>query len=469
MADYYDALYDILKDKNKIIVGKEIDDKFLSDVLGHKKGYAQAVVFPTATEEVSEIMKYAYQNGIPITPRGAGTNLVGSTVPLEGGIVLDLSQMNRVIEIDRDTMTATVEPGVLLGEFQSLVESHGLFYPPDPGDKEASIGGNISTNDGGMRAVKYGVTRDYVRGLELVLANGDIITVGSKNVKDSSGLSIKNLIIGSEGTLAIITKCILRLIPKPEKSISILISYNGLESAINSVLEILHRGINPTAVEFIENSVIELGESYTKTPFPVPKSEAYLLIILDGNQEEIQHNSEILEHTARDSGAVGFFPLDEGTATEVWKMRGSLVKAVEEYSVQEPVDIIVPIDKSPEFITFVHQFEKECGMQMIAFGHAGDGNVHLCVVRGSSTEDEWHRELEANMSVIYQKAASLGGLPSGEHGIGIAKQTHFHHVTDPTKLEIMKRIKQAFDDKGILNAHKTYSNLYNGAERSFYD
>ena len=184
MADYYSALYDTIEDKNRIIVGKAIEDKYLSDVLGHKKGYAQAVVFPTSTAEVSEIMKYAYQNGIPITPRDAGTNLVGSTVPLEGGIVPDLSQMNRVIEIDCDTLTATVEPGVLLGEFQSLVESKGLFYPPDPGDKEASIGGNISTNAGGMRAVKYGVTRDYVRGLELVLANGDIITVGSKNVKE---------------------------------------------------------------------------------------------------------------------------------------------------------------------------------------------------------------------------------------------------------------------------------------------
>lgn len=208
MAELYTELYNILKDKNRIIAGKAIEDKYLSDVLGHKKGYAQAVVFPASTAEVSEIMKYAYQNGIPITPRGEGTNLVGSTVPLEGGIVLDLSQMNRVIEIDRDTMTATVEPGVLLGKLQSLVESHGLFYPPDPGDKESSIGGNISTNAGGMRAVKYGVTRDYVRGLELVLPNGDIITVGSKNVKDSSGLSLKNLIIGSEGTLAIIKKCI---------------------------------------------------------------------------------------------------------------------------------------------------------------------------------------------------------------------------------------------------------------------
>lgn len=259
----------------------------------------------------------------------------------------------------------------------------------------------------------------------------------------------------------------LRLIPKPEKSISILISYNGLESAVNSVLEILHRGVNPTAVEFIENSVIELGESYTKTPFPVPKSEAYLLIILDGNQNELEHNSEILKQISNKTGAVGFYPLDEKTAAQVWNMRGSLVKAVEEYSVQEPVDIVVPIDRSPEFITFVHQFEKECGMQMIAFGHAGDGNVHLCVVRGSRTEEEWHRELEANMSVIYQKAASLGGLPSGEHGIGIAKQTHFHHVTDPKNPEIMKRIKEVFDDKGILNAHKTYSNLSDRAERSF--
>jgi glycolate oxidase len=459
MTTIYDELYNIVQDKERILVGSEIEDKYLSDVLGHKKGHAEAVVFPLNTTEVSAILKYAYANSIPITPRGAGTNLVGSTVPLLGGIVLDLSKMNKVLEIDRSTLTATVEPGVILGEFQELVESQGLFYPPDPGDKEASIGGNISTNAGGMRAVKYGVTRDYVRGLELVLANGDIVTVGSKNVKDSSGLALKDLVIGSEGTLAIITKCILRLIAKPEKTVSVLISYPDLQIGIESVLAILHSNVQPTALEFMENSVVALGEAYTGLKLPVSEAEAYLLIIIDGSEAEIAGHIEQLRTVADRSGAVGFLPLGAETAADVWTLRGSLVKAVEQYSEQEPVDIVVPIDKSAEFIAFVHEFEKQCGMQMVAFGHAGDGNVHLCVVRGDRTEEAWRTELDANMAVVYQKAAELGGLPSGEHGIGIAKQIHYHHVMNNENLQVMQRIKKAFDDKGILNAHKSYQNL----------
>lgn len=456
MMVYYEALLQILGDKSKILAGKDIADKYLSDGLGHRKGKADAVVFPESTQEVSGVLAYAHQNRIPVTPRGAGTNLVGSTVPLVGGIVLDLSRMNQVIEIDRNTLTATVEPGVLLGAFQTMVEKQGLFYPPDPGDKESSIGGNISTNAGGMRAVKYGVTRDYVRGLELVLANGEVITVGSKNVKDSTGLSLKSLVIGSEGTLAVITKCVLRLLPKPEKSVTILISYSDLKEAIGSVLEVLQRNINPTAVEFLENSVIGLGETYTGLSFPTAAAGAYLLIILDGNLEEIANQVKRLKQTAKRTGAERFLLLNEQAAEQVWRMRGALVKAVEEYSVQEPVDIVVPIDKSPEFISFVHDYEEKCGMQMIAFGHAGDGNVHLCVVRGDRTEEAWQRELEDNMAVIYQKAAELGGLPSGEHGIGISKQSHYHHHANAVNLEMMGRLKQAFDERGILNAHKTY-------------
>ena len=211
------ALKAIISDPERVVSAEEIEEKYLSDSLGRLRGTAGALVFPTDTEEVSAVMAYAYQNDIPVTPRGAGTNLVGSTIP-RGGIILDFSRMDKILEVDPDTFTATVQPGILLKDFQAYVEERGLFYPPDPGEKASTIGGNISTNAGGMRAVKYGVTRDYVRGLELVLADGTVTTVGSKNVKDASGLSLKNLIIGSEGTLAVITKCILRLLPKPEMS-----------------------------------------------------------------------------------------------------------------------------------------------------------------------------------------------------------------------------------------------------------
>lgn len=430
MSKIHKEISEIINDDSRILIGDKIEDKFLSDVLGHKKGHADIVVFPVSTQEVSDILKYAYEHEIPVTPRGAGTNLVGSTIPLNGGIVLDLSRLNRILEVDSDTLTATVEPGVILKDLQNHVENLGLFYPPDPGEKEASIGGNISTNAGGMRAVKYGVTRDYVRGLELVLADGSIINVGSKNVKDSSGLDIKDLVIGSEGTLAVITKCTLKLIPKPERSVSILISYPDLQTGIESVVKILHSSLNPTAVEFIEQSVIELGEKYTGISLPVPKADSYLLVILDGSEAEISSGTEALKQIVEESGAVNYKVLDEPTAADVWTLRGSFVKAVEQYSVQEPVDIVVPIDKSAQFIAYVHEVESQTGMQMVAFGHAGDGNVHLCVVKGGRSDEQWEKELQENMAVIYKKAAEFGGLASGEHGIGIAKQSHYQNNTN---------------------------------------
>lgn len=243
-------LKEIIPDKKRI-VAHDIPEKYLSDTLGRLKGEAAALVFPQSTEEVSKILKYAHKHGIPVTPRGAGTNLVGSTVPVDGGIILDFSHMDKILELDENTMTITVQPGLLLQDLQKYVEERGLFYPPDPGEKASSVGGNISTNAGGMRAVKYGVTRDYVRGLEVVTADGSVLIAGGKNVKDASGLSLKNLYIGSEGTLAVITKCILKLIPKPETSLSVLVPYPDLKTGIRSVLSVLRANANPTAVEFM--------------------------------------------------------------------------------------------------------------------------------------------------------------------------------------------------------------------------
>ena len=249
------GLFDIIGDPERVIIG-EIDGKYRTDGLGRLRGEAAALVFPLTTQEVSGVLRWANERRIPVTPRGAGTNLVGSTVP-NGGIVLDLSRMNHILELDADTFTVTVEPGVLLQDLQAWVEERGFFYPPDPGEKESSIGGNISTNAGGMRAVKYGVTRDYVRGLEVVLADGEVLTLGGKCVKDASGLSLKNLVVCSEGTLAVITKCILRLLPKPEAAVSAVVCYQSLSDGIRDVLRILRENVDPTAVEFVERKVVE--------------------------------------------------------------------------------------------------------------------------------------------------------------------------------------------------------------------
>ena len=452
-----DALRRIIGDRERVVPGPSIDAKYLSDTLGRLKGQADALVFATSTQEVAAVMRYAWENGIAVTPRGAGTNLVGSTVPQKGGIILDLSRMNRVLEIDEEMLTATVEAGVVLQDFQALVESKGLFYPPDPGEKTASIGGNIATNAGGMRAVKYCVTRDYVRGLEVVLADGRVMTVGSKNVKDASGLSIKSLFIGSEGTLCVITKCLLRLVPRPETSLSVLVPFSVLQDGTSSVLAVIKANANPTAIEFVERSVVELGERFTGLSFPCPQASAYILLTVDGTADQVAQNVDRVRAVVRDCGALDFIPLtDPVYAADIWRVRGCLVKAVEAVSEQEPVDLVVPINKTAEFIAHVHRTEASTGMQMVSFGHAGDGNVHLCIVRVPRDEETWTRELHEVMTNVYGKAYEMGGLTSGEHGIGIAKRPYYLAATPQVNLDVMRAVKTALDEKHILNDHISY-------------
>ena len=450
-------LKNIITDKKRLLLGSEIPDEYLSDALKRRKGFADALVFALNAKEVSEVLKFANKNSIPVTPRGAGTNLVGSTVPLNGGIIIDLSKMNRILELDEDNMTITVEPGVLLKDLQEYVENLGFFYPPDPGEKEASIGGNISTNAGGMRAVKYGVTRDYVRGLEVVLSDGRILNAGGKQVKDASGLSLKHLLIGSEGTLAIITKCILRLLPKPEASLSVLVPYPDLGTGIKSVLSILRANVNPTAVEFMERKVVALGEDFLGVSYPCPEALSYILLTFDGYKSEVDASVIRAKEIALNNGAIDYIPLeDPNYAADIWKVRGALVKAVEAVSEQEPVDIVVPISHTADFVKFINELDESSSMRMISFGHAGDGNVHLCVVRGDRSEEVWNRELQKNMDIAYKKAYDFGGVVSGEHGIGLSKRRYFMNETDKTNLDVMNTIKDALDPKHILNDKKSY-------------
>ena len=462
MNDLKNDLCRILSDPARVIC-EHIDKKYLSDQLGRKQGHADALVFVETAEEVSAVMRYAWERGIAVTPRGAGTNLVGSTVPQKGGIILDLSRMNRILELDEDTFTITVEPGILLKDLQAYVESKGLFYPPDPGEKEASIGGNISTNAGGMRAVKYGVTRDYVRGLEVVTAEGNIMTAGSKNVKDTTGLSLKSLLIGSEGTLAVITKCILRLIPQPETTVSVLIPFADLKSGSSSVLKILRADADPVAVEFMERNVVALGESYAGTLYPIPAGYtakevgSYILVSFDGRRQDVEQKVERVRQLALANGALDYLPLwDPQQSADIWAVRGCLVKAVEAVSEQEPIDLVVPIDRTETFVRFVNEFSARTGMQMISFGHAGDGNVHLCIVRGDRDDETWERELDENLRELYDRTYELGGLISGEHGLGVSKRSYFFDKTDPVNVDWMNRIKDALDPKHILNDRISY-------------
>ena len=457
MAASIEELRRIIPDPARVVEEKDIPDALLSDALGRLHGRAEALVYTLSTEEVSAVLHYAHAEHILVTPRGAGTNLVGSTVPQKGGILLDLSRMNRILEFDPDTMTVTVEPGILLQDLQAYVEARGLFYPPDPGEKASSIGGNISTNAGGMRAVKYGVTRDYVRGLEVVLADGTIMQVGGKQVKDASGLSLKHLLIGSEGTLAVITKCLLRLLPKPETSRSVLVPYPDLTTGIRSVLTILRANANPTAVEFMARKVVALGEDFSGVRYPCPEAGSYILLTFDGYAAEVDANAERVRKIALENGALDYIVLtDPDYAAAIWRVRGALVKAVEAVSEQEPVDIVVPISRTADFIAFIDALEKRTGIRMVSFGHAGDGNVHLCVVRDGRSQPQWDTELHAAMDEAYAEAYRLGGVTSGEHGIGLTKRRYFLRQTRAENLAVMNRIKDALDPQHILNDAKSY-------------
>ena len=310
-----EVIKNIIKDDERILYAENINEEYSHDELGGAQSYPDVVVKATSAEEISEIMKYAYENNIPVTPRGAGTGLVGSSVAIEHGIMIDSSLMNHILELDEENLTITVEPGVLLMELAAYVEDHDFFYPPDPGEKSATIGGNISTNAGGMRAVKYGVTRDYVRGLEVVLPNGKIVEFGGKVVKNSSGYSLKDLMIGSEGTLGFITKATLKLLPLPKKAISLLIPFKTLKEAIDTVPLIIKSKAIPTAIEFMQREVIIDAEEYLGKKFPDSQSDAYLLLKFDGNStEEIEADYDKVAKLCLESGALDVLISDENVA-----------------------------------------------------------------------------------------------------------------------------------------------------------
>ena len=447
----------IINDCDRVFYGSDINEDYSHDELGSIKEFPDVVVKAMTTEEVSKIMKYAYENNIPVTARGSGTGLVGAAVALYRGIVLDLSGMNKILELDEDNLTLTVEPGVLLMEISKFVEENDLFYPPDPGEKTATIAGNISTNAGGMRAVKYGVTRDYVRGLEVVLANGDVMNLGGKVVKNSSGYSLKDLVVGSEGTLAIITKAILKLVPLPKKAISLLIPFNDLETAIETVPKIIKSKAVPTAIEFMQREAIVAAEQYLGKKFPDHTSDAYLLLTFDGNsKEEIEKDYEKVANICLKEGAIDAFISDtEERQESIWSARGAFLEAIKASTTEmDEVDVVVPRNRVAEFVKFTHKLEKKFNIRIKSFGHAGDGNLHIYLLKDDLSEEAWSSKLKEVMKCMYDKSKELKGQVSGEHGIGFAKKGYLNESLSDEQIALMRGIKLTFDPKNILNPGK---------------
>jgi glycolate oxidase len=441
----------------RVHAGAAIHEDYSHDELSGEECWPEVLVEACTTEEVASLMRFASGRNIPVTPRGQGTGLVGGAVSLHGGIMLSLQKMNRILELDKENMVVTVEPGVLLMELAAFCEAEKLLYAPDPGEKSATIGGNISTNAGGMRAVKYGVTRDSVRGLEVVLPDGRVIFTGGKIAKNSSGYSLKDLMIGSEGTLGVITKAVLRLFPLPATVISLLVPFPDLSQAIEAVPKIIGAGRIPTAVEFMEREVILDAEEFLGKSFPDKSSDAYLLLSFDGaTKAEVEAAYKEIAELCLSLGALDVLISNTLERQQsIWSARGAFLEAIKASTTEmDECDVVVPRRNVAAFMRFAKETGLKEGIQVKGFGHAGDGNLHLYILRDDLAEAEWGTKLSRVFEALYAKASELGGLVSGEHGIGFAKKAYLEESLGPDVLSLMRGIKQVFDPLGILNPGK---------------
>lgn len=441
-----------------IQVGDAISEDYSHDELGETRAFPEVVMEPDSAETIAAIMGYAHERGIPVTTRGSGTGLCGGCVPLHGGILLSTARLNRIIEIDPDNLTATVESGVILLDFQEATEKLGFFYAPDPGEKSATIGGNVATNAGGMRAVKYGVTRDHVLGMEVVLPNGEIAQFGGKVAKNSSGYSLLHLMIGSEGTLGIITKLIVKLLPLPSKVLTLLVPFPSLEQAIGTVPIIIRSRLMPQAIEFMERDVILSAEKFLGKTFPHKTAPAYLLLRFDGNNpSELEAQYEATGDICLKAGAEDVLIADTiERQGGIWDARGAFLEALKAESPMDEVDIVVPRDRIAGFIEYTKELEAEYGVRIRSFGHAGDGNMHVYILQDDLDETIWREKMDTMMDLLYARGRELRGQVSGEHGIGIAKKQYLIDDLGESQIALQRQIKEVFDPKYILNPGKLF-------------
>lgn len=427
----------------------------------------QVVVLPKTTEQVSAVMRLCNENTIPVTVRGAGTGLVGGATPLAGGVVLCTMNMNQILGYDMRNLNVRVQPGVRLCDLAADASSHGLMYPPDPGEKTGSIGGNVSTNAGGLRAVKYGTTRDYVLDLTAVLPDGQVLKLGRPVTKASSGYSLMHLIIGSEGTLAVITELTLKLIPAPTENTSFILPFADIRTAIGAVPDIKLAGLDPAAIEFMERDIVDTSMERTgKKVFPTvvdgQEVGAYILVTFDGNDsDEIYARAEHLVEVADEAGAYDVLVVEQRSEKEaVWEARSAFLTVIqEEADLLDEMDVVVPVDDIADFLSFVHEVGEKNGIRIRSFGHAGDGNLHIYCAGNDMDRDDFLTRSSAVMREAYAKCAELNGQVSGEHGIGFAKKEYLRQSVGDASVSLMAGIKQVFDPKGILNPGKVCSDL----------
>jgi glycolate dehydrogenase FAD-linked subunit len=420
------------------------------------KGTPQAVVRPGTEEEVSKILSLASERGIPVIPRGAGSGLSGGAVAKSGGIVLSFERMSRILSIDVGNRIATVQPGVVTGDLQRAVEERGLFYPPDPGSLAfCTIGGNVAENAGGMRAVKYGVTRDYVTALRAVLPSGEVIRAGVKTAKGVVGYDLARLLVGSEGTLAVVTEITLRLIPLPERVITMTGLFAGPKQAGEAVAAIMASPYTPRCLEFLDGEALNAGAR--KIGYRLPENAgAFLLVEVDGNREDAARHMDGIRGLMKDKALEIKITQDRALAAELWKLRRSTSQAlysIASHKINE--DIVVPIAKVPEALEGFRKIASESGQKIVCFGHAGDGNIHVNVMTDKSDPEKLKKAEEA-IEEVFRLVLALGGTISGEHGVGLTKLPYIGMELSGVELDLLKKIKSVFDPKGILNPGKIF-------------
>ena len=420
-------------------------------------GLPDVVAFPRNDREVSALVILGGEAGFPITPRGSGTGTTGGCIAVRGGLVLATTRMNRILEIDTDNLVAHAQPGVMTGAFHAAVEAKGLYYPPDPASADYStLGGNLGECAGGPRAVKYGVTRDYVLGLEAVIGTGELIRTGVKTAKGVVGYDLTRLLVGSEGTLGIITKIILRLLPRPEAVRTMVALYRDMGPAAETVSDIIRRGLIPRTIEFMDKASIRCVSDRINFSLP-PETGALLIIESDGTPDEAERVIRRLGEVCRERGALK--AVIAGTRDEaeaLWQARKALSPAMYQHGPDKMnEDIVVPRSRIPEMLRYIEALQAETGLTMICFGHAGDGNIHFHIMLDKSVTGDLKRAREA-VDKVFTKTLALGGSISGEHGVGISKKPYLSREIGGVEQRLMKQIKQAFDPRGILNPGKIF-------------
>jgi len=458
-ADIIEALRQIAGESN-VLVNVEALEPYTHDEVVGLRADPEVVARVRSAEQVAEILKLAQRERVPVTPRGAGYGLSGGAVPTCGGIVLSLEKMNRILEIDKENLMVTVEPGALTGDIHRAVEAEGLFYPPDPASLDScTIGGNIAEDAGGPRAVKYGVTRHYVCGLEAVLPSGEVITCGGKLVKNVTGYNLIQLLIGSEGTLAVVTKIVLRLLPLPQVQVDLLVPFDDFQAAADTVSDIIAHRVLPTTIEFMERDSVLAVERLSQKEMPYHDAAAHLLIQLDGNSREaVDTDYEMVGDLCLEHGALDVLVARDSRARDrLWEARRLIIDALNHESPANHMeDVVVPRAELPPLLKRIKEIGRRHGARTVCFGHAGDGNVHVNVLKDDISDERWEMLMPAVTEAIYRLALSLGGTITGEHGIGATRRRYLPLALDEAQIELMRGIKAVFDPDHILNPGKIF-------------